>query len=443
MPIYPERESKTLEFKSDLPALKALVKTCVAFANTAGGSIIVGVQDGTRELVGVSASDRDRLYDEFPNSLYDSTSPALFAHVYEKNIDGIAVMVIDVPPSARKPVCVKKEGVPKGVYLRVGSSNRRAEEEHLHELVREGQRHYYDEELTNASLSDLSTHLLSQCYGKAYSEKKLLSEGVIGQGAFDSAWYATVAGVLMFSDAPEMYVPEAGIICTHFSGTEGREIIQTRELRGAISDISQECLRLLSHWLDRHFQLKGVALKGKAMIPEAALREAIINALMHRKYFIPSAVKIALYDDRLEIFSPGAFPGLVDINNLGDGTTYLRNPHLTKIARRMHLIEKLGTGIRLIFDVCKKAGLREPRYVEDGDYVKVIFSFVPRLDQRDDEKALLDLLDMKGELSIQDVVEHLGVSRNTATRKLSVLLEQGLIERRGKGPSVRYQRLAA
>ncbi len=79
------------------------------------------------------------------------------------------------------------------------------------------------------------------------------------------------------------------------------------------------------------------------MIPQIAIREAIINALVHRKYSIPGAIKIALYDDRLEIFSPGNFPGLVDVNNLGDGTTYLRNPHLVMLARKMKLVEKLGS----------------------------------------------------------------------------------------------------
>ncbi len=92
------------------------------------------------------------------------------------------------------------------------------------------------------------------------------------------------------------------------------------------------------------------------------MREAVMNALIHRKYTIPGATKIALYADRLEIFSPGGFPGLVSVSNLGDGTTYLRNHVVANIARKMKLVEKIGSGIRLIFDSCRDAGLKRPRY---------------------------------------------------------------------------------
>ena len=99
--------------------------------------------------------------------------------------------------------------------------------------------------------------------------------------------------------------------------------------------------------------------------------------LLHRKYWVLGAVKIALYDNRLEIFNPGNFPGLVDTNNLGDGTTYLRNPNLVRIARRFGIIEKLGTGIKLILESCKKADLKAPEFIEGADSVKIVFHFLP------------------------------------------------------------------
>jgi predicted HTH transcriptional regulator len=217
---YLERESKTLEFKSTLPQFFSLVKTCVAFANGVEGKIIVGIDDKTHKVIGVNDEIRDRLYDEFPSSLYDMTSPGLLAEIYEQCLDGKNIMIIDIPNS------IKKEGIPNGIYLRAGSSTHRATSEHVEELMRD-------------------------------------------------------------------------------------------------------------------YKLFGAKLKGKTVIPEDALREAIINALIHRKYWIPGSVKIALYDDRLEIFSPGNFPGLMNIHHLGDGITHLRNPHLARMARRLGLVEKL------------------------------------------------------------------------------------------------------
>lgn len=348
-------------------------------------------------------------------------------------------MQIEVPFCAKKPVYIKSEGIPKGVYLRVGSSNRRAQEEHVKDLIREGKRDYYDEEPTKAGLDDLSKHLLSKCYGKIYSEKKLLSEHIIIQSMNYEKYHATVAGTLMFAQNPEKYIPEANILCTQFSGKSGRNIIQTQELKGPIPELSHESLELVTHWLNRHFTLRGSELTGTSIIPPSALREAIINALLHRKYTVSGAVKIALYDDRLEIFSPGGFPGLIDVKNLGDGTTYLRNPHLARLARRLHLVEKLGTGIRLIFDECKKNGIKKPQYIEDGDYVKLVFEFSPDLDNATSaEEALLKLFAIHTEVSIADVMALLQISRNTATRKLNELLGKNLIKRRGKGPAVRY-----
>ena len=440
---YPERESKTLEFKSKLPSLQTLIKTCVALANTAGGSIIIGIEDGSRKIKGVTDRDRDRLYEDFPNSLYDSTSPGLFVHIYEKNLGNHAVAIIEVPFSAKRPVYVKKEGMPKGVYIRVGSSNRRAQEEHMQDLIREGKHDYYDEEATKATLGDLSKSLLTSCYGPSYTKKKLLADSVITQGMHQQTDYATVAGTLMFCEQPDNFIPEANVLCTQFAGIDGRDIVQARELNGAIAQLSHETLQLISHWLRKNYQLKGIKLSGNTIIPQDALREAIVNALLHRKYTIPGSVKFALYDDRLEIFSPGAFPGLVDIKNLGDGTTYLRNRHLARLARRFHLIEKLGTGIKLIFDACKKAGIKKPEYRETGDFVKLIFWFSPDTDNlATDEEAILKLLSIREEITTGDVIELLNVSRNTATRKLNKLLQSGKVQRSGKGPAVRYTAIA-
>ncbi len=437
--VYPERESKTLEFKSQVPSFLSLIKTCVAFANTAGGSIIIGVEDNDRKIVGITDKDRRRLYDDFPNSLYDSTSPGILAHIYEKNLGDSSIMIIEVPFSPKRPVYIKKEGASNGVYLRVGTSNRRADESHIKSLIRESRYHYHDGEPTNATIDDLSNELLLKCYGKNHSHKKLLAEFVLTQGMNDKRYPVTVAGVLMFAEYPDRYIPEANILCTQFSGTKGRNIISTRQLDGPIPQLIHESLQLVGNWLEKHFTLQGAMLTGTSPVPQKALREAIMNALLHRKYTIPGAVKIALYDDRLEIFSPGAFPGLIDIKNLGDGTSYLRNPHLARLAHRLHLVEKLGTGIKLIFEECKKSGIKKPQYSEDGDYVKITFEFTPDMEaKKTDEERILNLISLRNEINVTDVISLLSVSRNTATRKLNKLISNNSIKRVGKGPSVRY-----
>ncbi|MCK4869859.1 MAG: putative DNA binding domain-containing protein [Gammaproteobacteria bacterium] len=434
---YPERESKSLEFKSILPKLQSLVKTCVAFANGAGGSIVIGVEDKTRKIIGVTEEVRDKIYDDFSNCLYDSTSPNLFAQIYEKNFDGASVMIIKVPPSIKKPYFLKKEGMPKGVYLRVGSSTRRANQEHVEDLIREGQRITFDEESINTDISILSKSLLKHFYKTQANTKRLLSDRLITQAtANKEKYFPTVAGVILFGNNPEQFVPESSILCTQFSGKSGRDIIQTKEITGNLEKQAENCFELINSWLPKKHQLQGIKLKETSPIPKEALRETIINALIHRKYSIPGAVKVALYDDRLEIFSPGCFPGLVNIANLGDGTTYLRNPIIARVAHKIGLVEKLGSGIRLVFDSCEKAGLAKPKYSEDGDFVKITFNFSTG---KIDDNAILELIKSKDEITIAEITRQLSISRNTATRKINNLIDANKIIRIGKGPATRFR----
>ncbi|OGT56082.1 MAG: hypothetical protein A3F14_00560 [Gammaproteobacteria bacterium RIFCSPHIGHO2_12_FULL_43_28] len=436
--IYPERESKSLEFKSQPPKFINLIKTCVAFANGIGGQIIIGIENDTREIVGISEKTRERIYSEFPNSLYDTTSPGLLVEIYEKRFNDESVMIIDVPFSFRKPVFIKNEGIPDGVYLRAGPNTRKANPEYIDELMRENKRIVFDEETINANLGILSEEMLKSIYN-VHDKEKLLSEKLINRGSTNTQLYPTVAGVLMFCDTPHSYIPEAIIQCTRFHGTSGRDIIQSEEIKGSLVKQAQISFELIKSWLTREYQLFGVKLKGKMILPEIALREAIINALIHRKYWIAGATKIALFDNRLEIFNPGNFPGLFDLNRLGDGTTYLRNPNLARVARRFGLVEKLGTGIRVILESCQEAGLQKPEYIEGADSIKVIFHFLPAEDKFSTDNAkLLALFNMRGEIKLGEVEKYLNVSRNTATRKLNQMIESGKIIRQGKGPAVKY-----
>lgn len=440
--IYPERESKTLEFKQQLPNFSGLIKTCVAFANGAGGKIIIGVDDNTRAVVGVHEEDRNRVYDEFPNSVYDATSPSLLVEIYERTFDELGVMIIEIPASIKKPVFVKKEGTPAGIYLRAGSNTRKASPEYVEELIRENKRTHYDEETIQADLDILSDRVLRSLFKKIDS-RQLQSEKIVNVSSTNAKkLFPTVAGVLSCCDNPDLYVPEAIIICTRFSGVEGRDIIQSEEIHGTIESQIETSFQLVRSWLVRDYQLVGAKLAGKSMIPEVALREAIVNAVIHRKYWIPGAVKIALYDDRLEIFNPGGFPGLVDMNSLGDGTTYLRNPNLARIARRLGLLEKLGTGIKMILESCSKANIMTPQFIESADSVKLVFRFLPSDNPSfNEEEKIIGLFSFKNEITVNEVESCLNVSRNTATRKLNQLIKLGKIRREGRGPAVRYCKL--
>ena len=437
--IYPERESKTLEFKSTVKKFDNIIRTAIAFANGVGGKIVIGIEDDTRKIIGINDKQRDRIYDDFPNSLYDLTQPHLIPLIYEQRFAEYGVIVIEIPPVLKKPCCHKNKGIPKGVYFRIGTSTRPASEEQIEELMRENQRYTFDEESIPIGLDELSNELLVTYYKKK-SKQTLLEDKIIKRSVVNHEnYHPTVAGLLLFSNKPDRHIHEALVKCTRFSGTGGRDIIQTEEIAGPIGKQIDIAFNLVSSWLKRKYRLEGVKMISGQLVPDAALREVITNAVIHRKYTIPGAVKIALYDDRLEIFSPGNFPGHVSIDNLGDGITHLRNPALARMAHKIGLIEKLGSGIKLIFDSCAENKTAAPIYSEDGDYVKVIFNFLPcKMESEPDEERVLALLKIKESITIHDMIEHLNRSKNTVFKTLNKLIDEKRIKRIGKGRATRY-----
>lgn len=438
--IYPEKESKLIEFKEKLSSLSNIIKTCVAFANGAGGEVIIGVKDKTREIVGVSEKDENDFYESIPNKIFDTISPLIVPDFMEKNFGDKNVFIIKIHPGSKKPYYIKKDGLAKGVYIRVGPHNRKLPPEEIELLINTSKGVTYDAQAINETLEIVKNSLfLKEAYGKKLSEGLLAREGVLKKEP-NGSLFVSRAAVLMFSDNPEVHIPEAVVICTLFKGESGRNIVHTREITGPIPTLVEEVISATNHWLERNFKLKGAKLTGSLPIPPIALREAIVNALIHRKYSIPGAVKIAIYDNRVEIFSPGQFPGTISPENIGDGSTHLRNPVLAKFARKLRLVEKLGSGIKTIFEECRKMRIKRPDFFEDGDFVKVVFYFEQDKTVRTElTELIMEKFKENDILRIEDILKITDVSRNTVTNSFKKLMEQKLVTRIGRGRGVCYK----
>jgi ATP-dependent DNA helicase RecG len=439
-PIYPDRESKNLEFKEKIPNhLDGIIKTCVAFANGSGGEILIGIEDQTRSIIGISEDELDRVVERLPNSIYDAVKPAIIPEIYERRIEDHLIIVINIAKGNNKPYAIAKDGIPKGVYIRIGAHTRRAAHENVEDILREQKRILFDHEASTAGKDELDTSLLKELYGNTISDSLLLRESILVDTSLRDQRLSHAA-LLMFGKRPDEWLPEALVIFTQFRGIAGRDIIATQELTGPIPVLANAAIQMVSNLLERDYKQDGAHLRGRIPIPISALREAVINALIHRKYTLPGAVKIALFDDRLEIFSPGSFPGIITVNSLGDGSTYLRNPLIAKFARKFRLVEKLGSGIKEIFESCAAMNLRPPEFFEDGDFVKVVFYFAKqKTEVKDLEKLILDLLRENKRVRISDVLSIAAVSRNTVTNVLNRLIDRRVVQRFGQGRGVVYQ----
>lgn len=128
---------------------------------------------------------------------------------------------------------------------------------------------------------------------KRIDNERLISEKIVSRSsAHIEKYYPTVAGVLTFCETPRLYIPEAVVHCTRFRGTEGRDIIQSEEILGQLAKQEETSFELVKSWLIREYKFLGSKLKGQTIVPEVALREAIINALIHRKYWVPGATSM-------------------------------------------------------------------------------------------------------------------------------------------------------
>ena len=435
---YPLPESKDLELKRDIPDFQKLIKTCVAFANSVGGKIVLGVEDATLKIVGLKDAAIEHMMESFPQAVYQATIPPISVELIPQEMQGKNILNVVVPRGMRNIFCVKSEGKPKGVYVRVGRTTTRVSKETYEELMAFASFKYYDEQILNVPQEILSENLLRKVYGKKFSNELMVSEKIIGITHTDGERHPTIAAVLMFCENPEDFIPEALIKVTHFRGVEGRNIIATRDIRGPLTRIVEEAVELCLEWTEFNLKLAGVRLKGDFPVPGDALREAIINAVIHRKYSILGATKIAIFQDRLEIFSPGDIPSPLTLQNLGDGSTSLRNPLLAKLAHKARLIEKLGTGVRLIYERCRDQKLRDPEFRADGDFVKVIFYFVKKTEsQRTTFELALDLLKSSAFIT-NSVLASRGIPRRTASAVLKRLVDEGYAKRVGELRGSKY-----
>jgi ATP-dependent DNA helicase RecG len=437
--LLPDAEGKNCEFKRDFTPSAGIIKTCAAFANTSGGSIFIGVSD-SGEIVGIDEEALNYFMEGFSNTIAQSISPFLLPNLLVRNIEGKNVLEVQIGQGNAKPYFIKSEGSALGVYVRSGRSTLRPAEDDLKELLLlQAFEKPYDARIPSheASIKDLDLTLLKKIYS-GYSEKDLEREGVLAKDLSDN-YYPTLAALMVYGSEPQHFVPESAIIVTKFRGTTGRDIVRSHDLSGNIGKMTKDAISLISEYTSSNYSLRNhVQFEPEDFFPELALRELILNALIHRKYNIAGPVKIAIFEDRLEIFSPGELPPSIHVESLGDGTSQIRNVHITKFARKLRLMEKLGSGILEARRALAAARLQQPNFLEQANSFKVIL-FRKKIfsAQMIPAEVALAILQEKSEVNKRDLVLA-GVSDRTASYILSELVSRGILERLGKGKNTKY-----
>jgi predicted HTH transcriptional regulator len=348
-----------------------------------------------------------------------------------------------------KPYYHRKEGLENGTYIRLGRSTIHATAEMIEELKWQSRGKTFEAlSVYHAKKSDLNEQALIQFFTQTRKklQKTTLSENLLLSYPLlikeHSTSYPNVAGVLLFSHNSQQFFSEAMIICSHFSGIAERKALATLDCSGTLFEQFDTAYDFILGRLNRSFVIKGKRRDEELEIPEEAIREVLLNAIVHRNYHINGPIKIAIYENRIEIFSPGSFPGPIDPHNLMLGVTYLRNPIICRAFREAGLVEKLGSGWLTLFSSYKKSGLEEPQIIEGVNFVKCI---LPRRTTRTkiileegDLQAIIKLFGTVSEISIVDVIQILKLPRATAGRRLAELQQKKRIKKIGSGKNTRY-----
>ncbi len=444
---YHGRESSILEYKREIPQNDQIIKTVIGFANQNGGKLIIGVaDDGT--IIGIPEAEANQAIEFLHKAIYAASTPPLLPDIYTQTIEDKTLLIIEVSVGGNKPYYRIAEGMEKGTYIRLGRSTVRANLELIDELKWQSRGKSFDVmPVYHASEEELD-HKKITIFLENRKERKSTE---ITEQALSSYYlisrehthvYATTAGILLFGKRPQYFFSEAMIICSHFKGTEGREAIASVDCTGTLFEQYETAFEFIVSRLSKSFIIRSSIREETLEIPEEAIRETLLNLIVHRNYHLKSPSKIAIYRDRIEFFSPGTFPNPAITDNYQCGFSYIRNIAICKVFREAGYIEKIGSGFITIFRSYCSMGLKAPHIIEGEGFIKCILPRV-RADASigDEFRPVLDLFDSGREVSIADLMTHLGLTRPTAGRKLNLLTKMGKIKKLGSGRAARYVKL--
>ena len=369
--ILTRPEGKTLEFKRDLSSPKPMLKTLVAFANTAGGRLVIGVDDD-KQVVGVEdpLEEEERLC----NLIADSIAPRLVPNIELITVEGKTLLIAEVFLSGSRPHFLRAEGPEAGVYVRLGSTNRQADRELVAELRRSVEGGSFDElPMPGLSSDDLD---LKAAQAHFKGKRELDEQGLLTLKLLrreQGVLVPTKGAVLLFGKDRLAHFPDAWIQCGRFTGTDKTHIFDHTELHEPLPQAVESILLFLKKHAMRAADLSGLHRKDVWSIPLTILREVVVNALLHADYSQRGApIRVAFFDDRIEVENPGILlPGLT-IEDMKQGVSRIRNPVIARVFRELNLIEQWGSGVRRIFEQAKAQGLPAPQIVEIGMHVRFI-----------------------------------------------------------------------
>ena len=433
-------ESQFSEDKQSLGEMQAIIETVAAFATCQGGTIHVGIKpNGERAGVEIGRTTLEDL----ARDIKLHTDPPQFPSIKVDGEEKSAVIYIQVEASRVKPVFAYHRPM-----QRVGRTNQKLTREEVQRLMEDTTGRTWDTlPCPGATLCEMEQDLVRRFLQRmgqdtATDTRTMLANLYLltpdddpGNGA-----------VLLFSRAPQRFLPQALVQCARFDGVTSVKFIDEETFEEDILSQLDGALKFVTRNTRKAIRITG--RPEHEVIPEypaEAVREATINAICHRNYADAGSVQIRIYDDRLEVWNPGVLPYGMTIDELyHEHASRPRNPRLAQALHRAQLIEHWGTGTVRIVQACEERGLPRPEFITEHGLFKVRFRsrveaaqpVMPDLTER--QRQTIAYIREHGEITRKVYEQLFQVKRSQATRDLNELISNGILITIRKGPNVRY-----
>ena len=423
-------ESDTLELKSEL--IPDICKEVIAFANSQGGTIYIGVKDdGT--VVGISNADATQL--RLNNMVRDSIKPdvTMFVRNNLQKADGKTILEVTVQKGTDRPYYLASKGLkPTGVYVRNGSSTDPATETAIRRMIKETDGDVFEDmRALNQQLTFHTAADMFQKCGVPFDEPKMQTLGMITSDKVFSN-----VGLLLSDQCPSI------VKAATFAGKDQETFQDRREFSGSLFQQMEDLYAYLDIRNQTRATFSGLYRTDIRDYPEEALREALMNSIVHRDYSFSASTLVSIYEDRIEFVSIGGLAGGLGVDDIMLGMSVCRNPKLAAVFYRLKLIEAYGTGIPKMMKAYKDCGCK-PQLIVTGNAFKVILpnrnaqAEVP-ITANTPEEQVIAYIHEHGSITRPEVQNLLQISQATANRLLKRMLAQGNIRQEGAGRGTRY-----
>lgn len=455
------KENQYFDRKSARKDDKEIAKHISAFANSAGGKLVIGIEDDG-EVTGFKR-DGARDIENFERAALTTCAPTPIVrkdriHVVNSSGEDDLILVLDIEASTSHSIARSSDDE---VFLRQNDRSVRLNREQVLALEYDkGQRVFEDEVIEDSSLDDVDHEVLDRY--KEILGTDAPDEQVLRSRRFMRDGRLTVAGALLFAQDPSVMMPQARVRVLRYDGVkmetgEHLNITKERFFCGPLPKVIQGAYELISSML-REFQFLGPDGKFQTVpeYPEFAWFEGLVNAVTHRDYsFRGDYIRVSMFDDRLEIVSPGALPNIVTLDNMRT-TRYSRNPRIARTLVEFGWVRELNEGVKRIYTEMQDSLLNDPVYAEPGGTKvqltlenNIVARTVRRSEALEDrvspeaiaslgeyELAAVRLAFTNGKVTARELAEHIGRDRRTASRLLGKLVgEGGLLEWHGSSPN--------